>query len=220
MAKFINIHQISGKVGDKVYCRGKGSSSYVRSLGIPKNEPSIAQLNCRFKLKMAVEFLNPLRQLLEACWTDSSARKEDGFNGAAGYFIKNAFTGIYPELQINYEEVRFSKGRLAWPADAKMVLDNHSVLVSWKNFGFPMAWPDDEAIVVLYNEEYNVFRLFRNSAIREQEYAILQLSEEFARGTLYGYLFFCNYTGKLVSKTLYLGKVTAAGTGDSIETIR
>lgn len=215
MAKFNNIHLLRGKVGDKVYCRRRDFGSYVRALGTYKDEPSNAQLACRVKLKMAVEFLNPLRRLLDECWMDSSVRKR-GFNGASGYFIKNTFTGEYPELQVKYEEVCFSNGRLAVPDEAEMIIDTNSVFVSWKNLQRFQAGPDDEAIIILYNEDYKALCLFRNSAIRQQEHAILKVTEEFIRGTLHGYLFFISYTGKQVSRTVYLGCLRIEGTNGSV----
>lgn len=177
-----------------------------------KSQPTLRQLECREKMAMAVHFLNPLRVLLDTAYSISSqSKRPQGYHGAVSHLISYALRGDYPNLAIDFSRVVLSKGRLMRAYAAQASIDGDLLTVNWFYAEAPYAWSDDEAVVVLYNEEKDIFLVLRRKAERQNAGLRVSLPTEFVGCTVHAYLFFLSRTGKDSSLSVYLKPVLQDG---------
>src|SRR5687768_8655950 len=98
----------SGTVGTVIGSRWK-NIEYMRSRpGRKTSPPSIKQEIQRAKFALVTKFLNSMSGLFNISFHDSSGQMT-GLNNALSYILKNAVSGIYPDLRINYDQVLVAK---------------------------------------------------------------------------------------------------------------
>ena len=91
----------SGKIGTVIGSTWNGIE-YMRSLPRPSGKaPTDLQLIQRAKFGLATGFLSPIRAILNVGFK-SLAVKQTGFNVATSQVVKEAITGTYPDLEIDY----------------------------------------------------------------------------------------------------------------------
>ena len=106
------IGKLSGKIGQVVGSSWKGISILRVLAGSVANPQTDAQLTQRQKFSVTMHFLQPLSEFLKTGFK-SYAVKMTGINAAMGYNIKNALTGTYPNIAIDYPNALVSRGNLA-----------------------------------------------------------------------------------------------------------
>ena len=103
---------ISGKIGQIAGAKWKGIN-YVRvipgSVANPRTDKQLAQ---RQKWSVTMHFLNPLSEFLKTGFKEFAV-KMTGINAAMSYNIKNALSGTYPNIAIDYPNALVSRGNLA-----------------------------------------------------------------------------------------------------------
>src|SRR5690606_12727385 len=107
----------------------------LRSLPKPSSKPATAKQKAqRAKFALAIEFLSPMREILNIGFNDKSQTKMTAFNNATNDLLFK-IEGEYPDFTIPYPKVRFSTGSLreAMGVIGETVEGNPSI--NWKNSG-------------------------------------------------------------------------------------
>jgi hypothetical protein len=101
-----------GQIGQVVGSTWKGIS-VLRVLPVSRANPQTdAQMTQRQKWSVTMHFLQPLSEFLQVGFKNYAV-KMTGINAAMGYNIKNALTGTYPNIAIDYPNALVSRGNLA-----------------------------------------------------------------------------------------------------------
>jgi len=100
-----------------------------------------------------------------------------GYNRATSALMSRALTGVYPDMQLNYQQVLISKGRLPGAQSAKVVKKANNIL----QFSFTdnsrdgIAAPDDTAILVAYAPDLQQAIFTLNGGLRKDKKATLNV---------------------------------------------
>lgn len=195
----------SGKVGTVVGANWR-SINYLRSLPKPSKKPATEkQLAHRAKFALAINFLSPLRELINIGYNDSGQQKETGFNRATSHVI-SLVEGDFPDFSIPYEEVVLSNGSLQ-PVRATVDLDAGGASISWttgsKSLG---ANPDDVVNMVFYDTETDDFFIFQDATRAEGSYVLAE--EDLPTGAYHLWVFATSADNSKRSKSIYVGNVS------------
>lgn len=143
---------LSGKVGTVVGSSWKGIH-YLRSLPSNVSNPRTpGQLHNRKKMDLLVKFLKACINLIRLGF-GAFAVKKSAFNAATSFNYRNAFTGTFPNPELDFSRVMVSRGNLqpAQNASADSELPGR-VSVTWEIIpGEPNANETDTAMVLIFN---------------------------------------------------------------------
>lgn len=201
----------SGKVGTVVGSSWKGIE-YMRSLPRPSTKaPSSTQMIQRARFALASGFLRPASALLNLGY-QSLAQGKSGYNVATADFIADAITGTYPDFDIDYSKVLFSKGTLTGAYGVAAVSEPGSVKVSWDdNSGLGTAKASDQMVILVYNASRRQFVYNVNTgAARDAQEDTLLMPAEFVGDTVEVWMAFMTPDQKIFSTSIYAGQVVIA----------
>ena len=193
-----------GKIGKIIGLKVNGKQ-YARSLPAPsKNPPTVGQLNQRLKFKLLMEWLRPLKAIIDVGYLKGSGHASP-LNRAMSYHLREAVIGVAPDYVIDFSKVILSRGRLLPSLAMEMSLVGNCLLVTWTDFHWSMYCDlYDRACFVVYNVDRKEVLMFPDVAERRQREASLCLTEEFVVGRLHVWMQYVGREG-LVSTTVYLG---------------
>ncbi|WP_256010287.1 DUF6266 family protein [Desertivirga xinjiangensis] len=198
---------ISGKLGNMVASNWR-DISYLRAKGKrSKNDPTDKQKIVREKFKMMFDFLIQIKRIVELGFKNKYTGRSTAYHHAVKKNMA-AFKGTYPDLEIDLALIEISAGYLLPCSGPEMVPDAEGDLtVKWDDQGsIENQEPSDEATVVLYSEEKKLHAVYVGAQRSELE-MLVTLPKSFSGDTVHGYIFFTDVTGKLNSKSIYMGSV-------------
>lgn len=146
--------EISGTLGDFVYSSRKGRTvvSAKPDPLAPKKPATVAQQAQREKFKLITQLLKPFGPVLDAGFKQYKAK----IGTTAKAFKENYSTllsGVYPNLIINYKDLRLSAGNASSLHDLKIEDQGGGLYVlSWKCCAYASGLDDP---LVLYEEGQN-----------------------------------------------------------------
>ena len=143
---------VSGAIGNVIGASWKGID-YIRIKPASVSDPQTdSQLDQRSKFAVTMHFLQPLLEFLRTGFKQFAV-KMSGINAAMSYNIKNALTGTYPNISIDYPNALVSRGNLAAALNqvaASTVAG--TVTFTWDdNSGEIGASAYDKTLLVVYN---------------------------------------------------------------------
>ncbi len=200
----------SGKVGTVVGGTWKGID-YMRSKGNRKNfEPSEKQLAQQAKFGLVMGFLQPMSALLNITFRDF-AIKMTGMNNAFAYNIKNAITGTYPSLSIDYSLVLLSRGDLPNVLAPAVTAGAGSIATfSWTdNSGVGSAKTTDQAVLIAYCATKKQVIYTTGGGQRGALTGDLNLSA-FSGLAVQTYIGFISADGNDVANSIFTGQITVS----------
>ncbi|MFI5192983.1 MAG: DUF6266 family protein [Chitinophagales bacterium] len=198
----------SGKVGTAVGVMWKGlpvirARPHRRTSGF-----SPLELQQQAKFSLMSGFLGPLIPLLNQTFRPEAAHLT-GYNKAFSYNVKNAITGVHPELAIDYPVVLLGRGDLPnalSPSAASLVAGRLDF--SWTdNSGKGRALATDQAFAAAYNEELKQWEYSLNLATRSAGTCTMDI-KWISGNPLQTYLGFISADGKEITDTVYIGLVS------------
>jgi Family of unknown function (DUF6266) len=198
----------SGTLGTAVGYMWKGKA-VIRSRPPRKrsnNSPSQVKQQAKFALMHS--FLKPLLSLLNETYKNLAIQMT-GFNKAFSYNVKNAITGEYPDLKIDYSMVLLGRGDLPNVAmPVKLVSTEGKLIFNWTdNSGRGKAKMTDKAFVAVYcEEEKGGWIEGMNLATRNIGSCSVDVTQ-FLGKEVQTYIGFMTYDGKDVTDTLYTGTI-------------
>jgi hypothetical protein len=198
----------SGKVGTVVGYLYKGIP-VMR--GRPKRTKPFTpnELNQQARFRLMNNFLTPLNDVLNITFAHLAVRMT-GRNKAFSYNLKNAITGVHPDLAIDFGMVLLSRGDL--PGVESPSVDSPSADVlnfTWEdNNRKGKASGADKLFVALYQVETGFWHAPMDIATRADGKCKIEMQKEVFTGKkLHVYLGFMAADGKDASDSVYLGIV-------------
>lgn len=198
----------SGKAGSVIGSSWKGID-YIKGRPKTSSKPaSQLQLEQQAKFKLAVNFLKPIKDLLNFTCVSLSQGRAMGFNMALKQVLAEAILGDYPNYSIDYGAVKLAYGPLAI-AKGSVIAEAGGILkVSWtpqvnKYNGFA----DDEITVLIYDPETNIYTQGLDNITRVDAEMEITLGSDMIGQTLEIYYFLTGRDGKKISGSWYGGEV-------------
>lgn len=151
-----------------------------------------------------------MKDLLAITYLDY-AGKMTGANSALRYTLKNAVSGVYPDLQVDYNMAIVSRGSLpVSPAMQVVPGAAGAVRFQWTdNSGIGAAKATDKAILVAYCEELDQCVYTIGPALRSAGNAELPLSLLTGK-EVHTWLAFISENGKDTASSVYTGSITVS----------
>ncbi|HWW39802.1 DUF6266 family protein [Pedobacter sp.] len=210
MGKFLKgiLGGFSGKIGNVIGAVWRGVD-YMRSLPRKSGKPATeAQLIPRLKMKVVVGFLRSINDLIKLGY-QSYKGKQTPMNAAVAFHIDKAITGVYPNLNINFPKVVFSKGRLLRPsAPGVESVTPTKIKFEWLNnapaTGSSTA-ATDMATLLLYNPGKEQFVAAEDVAARSALTFTLDVPAEWIGDDVHAWMSFVGVNRKEVSDSVYVG---------------
>jgi hypothetical protein len=196
----------SGKVGTVVGSTWRGIWVMRGLTTAKRGKPNQTQLIQQAKFTMMVKFLQPLSSLVGQTY-DTSPSEMSGFNKAFSDNIRNAITGVYPALAIDYSKVVLSKGVLPGLNTATAASTVAGKLTfTWTDNSGGLAIATDTAFIAVYNADLNRWIFVQQVAARSAGTYILDVTA-FSSKAVQTYIGFLSADGKSVSNSLFTGQV-------------
>lgn len=200
----------NGKVGTVVGGSWKGVS-YMRSLPSKKKNRrfSEAQQVQQAKFALGIQFLGAFNGLVEK--TFQSPSQKTARNIALQLLMREAISGVYPNLSIHYSTVTIAKGSLKKADNAQVASPVAGKLqFSWTdNTGLGNATALDKAVLIAYSPDTNDALFTVEGGDRSSGNSELAVPY-FAGKTVHTWLAFRSPDGQLVSLSHYTGMVTVS----------
>lgn len=199
----------SGKVGNLVGSHWK-SVDYMRTLPKPSTKAATEKQQVqRARFALAVKFARPISSLLDVGYRQQDSAMS-GYNASVRQILKEAITGTYPDLQLDYSKIRISEGTLTGIANGKAVSTTPgSLQISWTdNTGDEGARSDDELAMLIVNPDKGTALFKSAAALRSTGTLTEVVPDTFSSDEVEVFAFFVGANGKEVSDSLYLGKQT------------
>jgi hypothetical protein len=163
------------------------------------------ELNQQAKFRIMNRFLRPANSLLNVTFAHLAVRMS-AFNKAFSYNIKNAITGVAPNLAIDYTMALISRGDLP-NAESPAVTSLSAGLLqfTWTdNSGKGNAKATDKAFVAVYSEELGNWDYRLDIATRSQGKCEMVM-RNFPSKSVQTFIGFITADGKDASDSLYTG---------------
>lgn len=203
---------LSGTIGDRVYSSWKGTS-YSRSKPVSiKNPRTPAQQAQRAKMNVILKFLKPCKEFVRIGF-QTKAKNMSAFNYATSFIYKNALTGEYPDLSIDYSKVLLSTGNLDGPFEPKIALTSAcEIEFSWQiNIDAYNYFLNDCAMVLVYNPAKQEAIIVTDGNSRISMHQRVTIPPSYAGDEVICYIAFRDYNGKKVSDSKFLGRLKIEG---------
>lgn len=199
----------SGKLGNMVGYNLNGKQ-IVRSL--PRKSakaPTLKQLEHRMRFSLVAHFLSPLRPIIRTGY----GNRKGGIAPLAQSIrchIRNAITGTYPNLGIDYSKVVLSTGFLLGCCSFE-ISSTYPALIDFRWIEMEaMANPSDHAVLVTYCPAMDRHHFLISTSTRIDGMAMLKVPSEFSGQTVHCWIAFMAQNGKDFSYSNYLGSLTVA----------
>lgn len=202
-----------GKIGTVVGATWNGIH-YMRSLPDNRKDPKTErQLAQRQRFKLMASFLKKFRPVINTGFKHGAERMAP-INRGMSYNIKNAISGAYPDFEVQYENLVFSRGELTGGhnASAESVTTGELTL-SWSdNTDDGSAASTDLMTVVAYSKERDSVFYRKDAAERQSGTVNIVLPDSFQEDTVEVYIFFVSADeDAFTSDSEYLGSIQIAG---------
>ena len=197
---------LHGKVGNLVYYMRNGVSC-VRSIPKPRNDsPSPAQQAQRARMKLATQFLAPLKPVLDDTFKPGNRKKLSGLNWATKQLLQDAIAGEYPDLYVRAERVLMSCGTLPPLRKTALALGEDGLFAfNWEPTGSPFIDNNVPVYLLVYNQTHRRVVLSKKAACRGDGELTLQIAQEMLKGTVHCYGFVMDRMRRSASDSVFLG---------------
>jgi len=199
----------SGKVGAVVGYVSRGKSIMRGLPNINKSrKPSPLQAQQHVKFSLMNKFLGPIIPFLNI--TNKTDNPDlSGYNKAFSYNVKNAISGEYPDLVINYEMALLTRGDLPNIKQSEALSQSPGkITFSWTdNSGSGQARSNDRAFVAIYCPEIANGWVYKLDLAERSAGSFLFDVANFTGHLVHSYMGFLSASGNEVSDSLYIGPV-------------
>lgn len=182
----------SGRVGTVVGSSWK-DVSYMRALAISVNNPrTLKQQSQRGKFALCMNFLGAITPYVRTGYR-LFAQDRTAFNAAMSYLLRNAITGTFPDLKVDYQRALVARGNLMPVFNATATVSGDKISFKWEdNSGMGDAQDTDLAMPLIYNKVKGGSVYHVSAATRKDGKAELGLPTDWTDDALAVYLAFSN----------------------------
>ncbi|SHE66512.1 DUF6266 family protein [Pedobacter caeni] len=199
---------ISGKIGGLVFST-RNNQTEVRNLPKKYEGPiTEAALNIRARLKLLTAFLGLFTSFIRIGYPKRPKRRMSAFNAVFSKNYHCVIDGVYPNLEIDYSKVTFSRGNLEGLSSLKVDrIDRQSFDVKWNN---SIKWGHyldtdgcDRIYCILYDAVDRLVIEVSMGAMRNDNHFMFPLPKEMVGKKIHMYVFLRSSLKKEVSRTQY-----------------
>jgi hypothetical protein len=203
---------MSGKLGDVVLKKYKKTDKQLITAkpDMSRVKPSPLQKFQRSKMRLAMDFLSPLKGLIREAFMPFR-KNTYGFDAAKSYFMKEAlfpaegggYAVDYGKVLITFGDLRIPEGILIQVDETaeKLKIDLH-----WEdNTHQAVAYPDDRLLLVIYDMEDERFIYFKENTSRENLSGTVSLPGNYKNKELQLWMSFVRPEEQRASPSVYLG---------------
>ena len=197
----------SGKVGPVVGATWRGMDVIRSRPKSSKRTPSEKQLEQQLKFKLAISFLQPIKNIQSRFFGSGSGVKSR-VNMAVSYTISEAIQMVAGLPELIYNKVLITRGELTSFQNAVLTTQPGGVLhLEWEdNSTQGDAAPKDQVSIVCYCAELNNWEIYEGIVMRSDLMADVTLPAYCLGKTMEVYAFLNNEKQTAASTSLYLGQ--------------
>ena len=197
-----------GSVGPLVGVNYRGKDVMRTKPKKTTKPPTPAQLLQRAKFALAMQFLNPAKELLNTYYGTPEG-SQSRYNLAVSYHLSEVLFLVGDTWEIRYDQAMYAKGSLL-PAENLQctVAATNTLQLTWNNNAAQAGCkPTDQLMVVVFEPEAKEYAFFMKVASRSEAEVSLTLSPQWSGKKIHVYGFMAAENGKGNSGSLYLGEV-------------
>jgi len=200
---------VSGKLGPVTGGTWKGIP-YLRQTSDKKvQQRSLAQLANEGKFKFINDWLVPFHPYLSIGFQNLALGKT-AIAAALSANYKTAFSGVFPDIQVQYAEFQISSGPLSPPADVQAAfISEDQIALSWSQNYRPGAVYNDQLMLVLYSEALGLTDGFVGAVNRAVEQYTFKINPRLTGQPLHAYVSMTSMSRDLIADSIYLGIIQA-----------
>lgn len=197
----------SGKVGPVVGANWRGMDIIRSRPKSSRRTPSERQLEQQLKFKLAISFLQPIKNIQSRFFGSGSGVKSR-VNLAVSYTISEAIQMVAGLPELIFNKVLITRGELTSFQNAVLTTQPGGVLhLEWEdNSTQGDAAPKDQVSIVCYCAELNNWEIFEGIVMRSDLMADVTLPAYCLGKTMEVYAFLNNEKQTAASTSLYLGQ--------------
>ena len=197
----------SGKVGPVVGANWRGMDVIRSRPKSSKRTPSERQLEQQLKFKLAISFLQPIKNIQSRFFGSGSGVKSR-VNLAVSYTISEAIQMVAGLPELIFNKVLITRGELTSFQNAVLTTQPGGVLhLEWEdNSTQGDAAPKDQVSIVCYCAELNNWEIYEGIVMRSDLMADVTLPAYCLGKTMEVYAFLNNEKQTAASTSLYLGQ--------------
>ncbi|WP_313268884.1 DUF6266 family protein [Epilithonimonas vandammei] len=197
----------SGKVGPVVGATWRGMDVIRSRPKSSKRNPTEKQLEQQLKFKLAISFLQPIKNIQSRFFGSGSGVKSR-VNMAVSYTISEAIQMVAGLPELIFNKVLITRGELTSFQNAVLTTQPGGVLhLEWEdNSTQGDAAPTDQVSIVCYCAELNNWEIYEGIVMRSDLIADVTLPAYCLGKTMEVYAFLNNEKQTAASTSLYLGQ--------------
>lgn len=197
----------SGKVGPVVGANWRGMDIIRSRPKSSRRTPSERQLEQQLKFKLAISFLQPIKNIQSRFFGSGSGVKSR-VNLAVSYTISEAIQMVAGLPELIFNKVLITRGELTSFQNAVLTTQPGGVLhLEWEdNSTQGDAAPTDQVSIVCYCAELNNWEIYEGIVMRSDLMADVTLPAYCLGKTMEVYAFLNNEKQTAASTSLYLGQ--------------
>ncbi|SKB62921.1 DUF6266 family protein [Daejeonella lutea] len=202
---------VSGKFGSVIGSSWRGIY-YIKGLQKKiKKARSPLQIAQQNKFAFAVNFLKPVKLLLDMGFSRINPGGATGYNMAISHTVQHCIKGADPNYEMDYASILFcTKGKLVIPENIKMETAGMHLKVSWDVKTGKYSSPDDALELLLYQHGTRELYIPPGTARNKGE-LVFELSQHYKGETMHVYMYLVTssiFQAREWSDSVYLGEVT------------
>lgn len=197
----------SGKVGPVVGATWRGMDVIRSRPKSSKRNPTEKQLEQQLKFKLAISFLQPIKNI-QSRFFGSGSWVKSRVNLAVSYTISEAIQMVAGLPELIFNKVLITRGELTSFQNAVLTTQPGGVLhLEWEdNSTQGDAAPKDQVSIVCYCAELNNWEIYEGIVMRSDLMADVTLPAYCLGKTMEVYAFLNNEKQTAASTSLYLGQ--------------
>ncbi|WP_316751428.1 DUF6266 family protein [Pedobacter gandavensis] len=201
---------LNGKVGNLVFYMLNGQP-VVRLIG-RKGKPSTLQLANYQEMAVTTKLLSGMGGFIKLGYgLQARGTVHNAHNLATSYHKKQALTGEYPNIRIDYSKVKVSQGHMPETADLKIEKLAGGLEITWDPTPTTDLQHNDSVMVMICCPESGKDREYLNIARRSEGKCFIPMYEEALNQQIEPYISFISADGEKVSDSVYLGNLNGTG---------
>lgn len=199
---------LSGKLGALVGGTWKGIPYIKKVADYRKGRPRTpAQLANEAKFKYVNDWLIPFHPFVSIGF-ENLAMKSTAVSVAFSKIYNTVFSGIAPDLIVDYSQMVISAGPLTVLGDPEIVFTSQDTIqVTWKKNSGKGSHFDDQVMVALYSPKFKSIDGFIGTVNRSAEQYSYTIGQELIDTPLHAYIGVASLNRKQISNSQYLGEL-------------
>ena len=197
-------------------------STYLR-LGVPTSKiaatkitapPTLNQLIARQPIKVVNDFVASVKNFIFLGFQSEATIAHKTSNDLImSYTLLNAIKGEYPNKEIDFTKVLFSKGKMPETPEVEVMLNDDGLKYTWNTKLIQGKFRmDDQAMLLAYFPELKSAEHVTNAGKRNVGTAQLSLLRNETPTVMEIYIYFISADHKKVSNSTYLGQLILPAT--------